>query len=156
MKTSAWFGAWAAAALALAGCNSFTVSSSSRFVDEDGNIISVTYGQFEKERDTVFTSPVDGRKIDMKSKLAVRVTLPDGGDFTAVQCMNMLPTGTMYMSSDAKWLYHANGTTCSVYLINETKNDYILVFDGALAGGMGSRRPGAAANPPAGAGDGAR
>ena len=142
MKMVRWTGVLAVF-FALAGCNTFTVSSASRFADEDGNVVGVIYGQYEKERATEFKSPVDGRKIDMKSKLGVRVTRPNGKEFSAVQCMNMLPTGTMYMSGDGKWLFHANGTTCSVYLVNETKSDYILVFDGALSGGR-EKRAGAA------------
>lgn len=128
------------AAAALAGCNTFTPSQTSSFADEDGHIVSVTYGTLKKEHRTEFVSPVDGRKIDMKSKLAVGVKLPDGGQWRAYQCMNMLPTGTMYKTDDGKWLFHANGTTCSVYLIDESHRDYILVFDGTLSGGIGSSR----------------
>ena len=106
-----------------------------RFIDEDGNLIIVRYGQLAKPHKTQFVSPVNGKTLDMQSKLAVKVTLPDGGNFTGYQCMNMLRTGTMYKSSNEKWLFHANGTSCSVYLINETGNDYLLVFNGILSEG---------------------
>ncbi|MBO7308970.1 MAG: hypothetical protein J6V38_04995, partial [Kiritimatiellae bacterium] len=106
----------AAMLVALTGCNSFKVQQTNRFIDEDGNLISVQYGLLAKPHKTQFVSPVNGKTLDMESKLAVKVTLPDGGRFTGYQCMNMLRTGTMYKSSNEKWLFHANGTSCSVYL----------------------------------------
>lgn len=129
MMTSALF------AVLLAGCNSFRVQQTNSFIDEDGNLISVKYGQLAKPHKTQFVSPVNGKTLDMQSKHAVKVTLPDGGSFTGYQCMNMLRTGTMYKSSNEKWLYHANGTSCSVYLINEQGDDYLLVFNGILSEG---------------------
>lgn len=120
---------------ALTGCNSFKVMQTNSFIDEDSNLITVSYGQLAKAHKTQFISPVNGKTLDMSSKLAVKVTLPDGGRFTGYQCMNMLRTGTMYKSSDGKWLYHANGTSCSVYLINEQGDDYLHVFNGVLSEG---------------------
>jgi hypothetical protein len=125
----------AAMFVALTGCNSFKVQQTNRFIDEDGNLISVQYGLLAKPHKTQFVSPVNGKTLDMESKLAVKVTLPDGGRFAGYQCMNMLRTGTMYKSSNEKWLFHANGTSCSVYLINEMGNDYLLVFNGILSEG---------------------
>lgn len=127
--------AFAALMTALAGCNSFKVMQTNSFIDEDGNLITVKYGQLAKDHKTQFVSPVNGKTLDMSSKLAVDVTLPDGGTFMGYQCMNMLRTGTMYKSSNAKWLFHANGTSCSVYLINEQGDDYLLVFNGILSEG---------------------
>ena len=67
---------------ALTGCNSFKVMQSNSFIDEDGNLIIVRYGQLAKPHKTQFVSPVNGKTLDMQSKLAVKVTLPDGGNFT--------------------------------------------------------------------------
>jgi len=134
----------AAAAALAAGCNTFTATQTSSFADENGNILTVTYGQLEDNHETVFVSPVDGRRIDMKSRLAVRLELPGGKRVKAYQCMNMLATGTMYKTDDDKWLFHANGTTCSLYLVDEKGTDWVLVFDGTLSGGFG-RGKGAAA-----------
>lgn len=127
--------AFAALMTALAGCNSFKVMQTNSFIDEDGNLITVKYGQLAKDHKTQFVSPVNGKTLDMSSKLAVDVTLPDGGTFMGYQCMNMLRTGTMYKSSNEKWLFHANGTSCSVYLRDESINDYRLVFNGILSEG---------------------
>jgi hypothetical protein len=120
---------------AFAGCNSFKVMQTNSFIDEYGNVITVRYGQLMKEHKTQFVSPVNGKTLDMSSKLAVKVILPDGESFTGYQCMNMHRSGTMYKSSDSKWLFHANGIASSIYLINEQGNDYILVFDGVLSEG---------------------
>ncbi len=125
----------AALSVLLAGCNSFVAQQTSSFVDDVGNMITVRYGQLEKARKTEFISPVNGKTLDMSSRLAVDVILPDGGSFMGYQCLNMLRTGTMYKSSDGKWLYHANGTSCSVYLVNEKGDDYLLVFNGILSEG---------------------
>ena len=68
----------------------------------------------------------------MKSKLRVKVHLPDGDDFLAFQCMNLLRSGTMYRSDDEQWMFHANGFTTSVYRFDAAKNDYLLWFEGVI------------------------
>lgn len=127
----------AALALAAAGCNSFTVNQTNAFVDEDGLVLTVRYGQMEKEKTTTFRSPVNGKDVELRSRLAVSLTLPEpnGSTVMAYQCLNMLPSGTMYKSSDGKWLFHANGISCSLYLVNETGDDHYLVFSGIMGGG---------------------
>ena len=80
----------------------------------------------------------NGKVMTMKSKLAVKVTLPDGTDFVAWECMNTLPSGTMYRSDNERWMYHANGISCRVFesAINpEGKSDYLLVFEGIICEG---------------------
>lgn len=128
-----------AAALAafLSGCNTFTLTQTNAFVDDDGNVLTVRYGRLEKERSTTVINPMTGKNIDMKSRLAVSLTLPkpNGSEVMAYQCMNLLPSGTMYSSSDGKWLFHANGVASAVYLANKEKTDYILVFSGVMADG---------------------
>lgn len=125
------------AALVLSGCASFDPMQTSLFTDENGNIVSVDYGRSKKDHESKFTAP-SGKVMTMKSKLAVRVTLPDGTDFVAWECMNPLPSGTMYRTNNEKWMYHANGITCQVFskaLNPEGKEDYLLVFEGMICEG---------------------
>jgi len=127
----------ALAALVMVGCASFTPMQSSLFTDEDGNVISVDYGRSEKDHESKFTAP-NGKVMTMKSKLAVKVTLPDGTDFVAWECMNTLPSGTMYRTDNEKWMFHANGITCQVFAATvnpEGQNDYLLVFEGIICQG---------------------
>ncbi len=125
------------AALAVAGCTSFRPLQSSLFTDEQGNVVAVDYGRDAKERESKFTAP-NGKVMTMKSRLKVRVTLPDGTDFIAWECMNPLRSGTMYRTSDEKWMYHANGISCTVF--RESVNprgerDYLVVFEGIICQG---------------------
>ncbi len=126
-----------ALAALLAGCVSFTPQQTSMFTDENGNIVSVEYGRSDKDHESKFTAP-NGRVMTMKSKLGVKVVLPDGDDFVGWECMNPLRTGTMYRSDNEKWMYHANGISCRVY--KETLNprgerDYLVVFEGIICEG---------------------
>ena len=125
------------AALVMAGCASFDPMQTSLFTDENGNVVSVDYGRSKKDHESKFTAP-SGKVMTMKSKLAVKVTLPDGTDFVAWECMNPLPSGTMYRTSNEKWMYHANGITCQVFskaLNPDGKEDYLLVFEGVICEG---------------------
>ena len=75
----------------------------------------------------------------MKTKLAVRVTLPDGDDFLAWECMNTLSVGTMYRSDNERWMYHANGISCRVFhkAANPAtgEEDYLVIFEGVICEG---------------------
>lgn len=126
-----------AVAVALAGCVSFTPMQTSLFTDEEGNLTTVEYGSTKKPRESKFTAP-SGKVLTMKSRLAVNVTLPDGTEFFAWECMNTLPSGTMYRSSNEKWMFHANGITCEVFekAVNpKGEDDYLLVFEGIICEG---------------------
>ena len=128
----------AAASAILAGCNTFTVTQTNAFVDDDGNVLTVRYGHLESERTTTVRNPLTRKDVEMSSRLAVSLTLPEpnGSELMAYQCMNFLPSGTMYGTDDGKWLFLANGITSAVYLINEDKTDYVLVFSGIMGGGL--------------------
>ncbi len=115
----------------LTGCVSFILSQRCVFVDEDGRFATVEYGSGKSDHTTTFVSPGNGKEMEFKSKLRVRVYLPNES-FTAYQRMNMLQSGTMYGTDDKKWLFHANGFTCSVYRQTADKSDYLLVFQGVL------------------------
>ena len=125
------------ALLALAGCTSFKPLQSSLFTDENGNIVSVDYGRDAKDHESKFVAP-NGKVMTMKTKLKVRVTLTDGTEFLAWECMNPLPTGTMYRSNNEKWMYHANGISCRVFKedVNpQGEKDYLVVFEGIICEG---------------------
>ncbi len=127
----------AAFAASFAGCVPFTAQQTSLFTDENGNIVSVDYGRSKNDHESKFTAP-NGKVLTMKSKLGVRVTLPDGDEFVGWECMNPLQTGTMYRSDDEEWMYHANGITCTVFkkAVNPNgKEDYLLVFEGIICEG---------------------
>ena len=123
----------AVAALAVAGCQSYTIVQRNLFADDDGNVVSVEYGRSESEHVNVFKSPVTGKDMEFKSKLMVRAELPDGDGFKAWQCMNFLPYGTMYRTDNDKWMLLANGFSCTIYR-QEEKNEtkYREVFRGVL------------------------
>ena len=114
-----------------AGCTSFHLSQTNRFINEDGAIITVDYGTGSSDYVTKFRSPMNGNELEFKSKLRVRVTMPDGESFYAFECFNELKTGTLYRSGDEDWSYHAKGIVCTVY----NKNDqgfYAPVFEGVM------------------------
>jgi hypothetical protein len=123
----------ACSALFFAGCTSFHVMQTVRFVDDDGRFVSVQYGVGDEDHVTTFVSPVNGKEIELKSKLRVRVRLDDGTSFTGFQCMNMLQSGTMYKTDDGEWMFLANGFTCMVFEYDKERRDHRVVFRGALA-----------------------
>ena len=76
---------------------------------------------------------VGGKEMDFKSKLVVKVSLPDGNSFIAWQCMNFLRGGTMYKSDNELWMFHAIGLSCAIF--RQTEDDstkYLEVYRGIL------------------------
>lgn len=120
---------------ALAGCVSFQAKQTDMFTDEQGNIVTVTYGELKKKVRTTFVSPNTKKPYNMTTALAVEVSLPDGSSFSARQCYNPLPSGTMYISGNDKWLFRAMGLFCTVYRWNDRLNDYAEVFSGQICEG---------------------
>jgi hypothetical protein len=118
----------AAGALALAGCASFETERSSRFVDENGAVVSVEYARGE-ERTTQFVAP-NGAKMPYKSKLKVRVTMPDGDRFIAYRHMSL--AGVLYKTADEDWEYLEEGTACAVAQRAEDGKGYLLRFQGMM------------------------
>ena len=126
------FGCLAVLLSLLCGCTSFNLKQTVRFINEDGEIIVVDYGDGDSEYVTKFTVPKTGKQMEFKSKNRVFLTMPDGRDFFAFECVNELRTGTMYQSADEDWYYHANGFVCTVYRrVGETR-DYAPVFTGVV------------------------
>ena len=77
--------------------------------------------------------PATGKEVEFKSKLVVRVELPDGDSFTAWQCMNFMQSGTMYKTDNDKWQILVNGFTCRIYLrVDDGSGRYREVYRGIL------------------------
>ena len=97
------------AALALAlfvGCASFEATRSQKFVDESGAFVHVDYGADKEPRTSVFVLS-NGVQLPFKSKLKVRVELPDGTRFTVdgsaqllAQCAQVQFGGDMAAQAD--------------------------------------------------------
>ena len=120
-------------ALLLTGCQSYTIVQTNVFADDDGNVITVDYGRSETEHVNTFRAPTNGKTMEFKSKLMVKVTLPDGDRFKAWQCMNFLTSGTMYKADNEEWMFLANGFSSIVYHQDERdRTRYREVFRGVL------------------------
>ena len=118
----------------LSGCQSYTIVQQNVFADDDGNIVTVEYGRSESDHVNTFISPATGKEMDFRSKLMVRVTLPDGDRVKAWQCMNFLPRGTMYESDGGEWKVLANGFSTVVYhrTGEPPPRDYLEVYRGVI------------------------
>ena len=116
-----------------AGCVSFIHTQTAVFANDDGEFLTVDYGTGKEDHVTTFISPGNGQEMEMKSKLRVRVMLPNGDSFMAFQCMNMLPSGTMYRTDNKKWMFLANGFTCQVFRELDDRSGYSLYYEGVLA-----------------------
>ena len=122
----------AIAALLLAGCATFHQTQVVKFVDDDGQFVTVTYGYGEEDHVTQWVSPVNGKKVELKSKLRVKVDIDGGPKYTAYQCMNTLGSGTMYKTDNNRWMFLANGFTCAAFEWDEKQQDYRYIFQGVL------------------------
>lgn len=123
----------AAVGLALAGCQSYRIVQKNVFSDEDGYLVTISYGVAEREHVNTFVSPMTGKEMDFKSKLVVEVDLPDGDSFRAWQCMNYQARGTMYRTDNGRWQILVNGFTCFVYRQSkENPKAYQPVYCGVL------------------------
>lgn len=116
-----------------AGCASYDIVQTNIFSDEDGNVIHVNYGRAAEYHINTFESPMDGKEMEFKSKLVIEVTLPDGDEIVAWQCMNFLNTGTMYRTDNLKWMVHVDGFSTTLYLQTEENSSlYQDVYRGIL------------------------
>lgn len=120
-------------ALLLSGCRSYDIVQENVFSDDDGNVVRVSYGRSEKYHTNTFINPATGKEMEFRSLLVIEVVLPDGDTITAWQCMNFLPSGTMYKTDNEKWMVLVNGFTTMIY--RQTKEDptnYLEVYRGIL------------------------
>ena len=118
----------------LSGCQSYEIVQRNIFADDDGNVVVVDYGRSESDHCNTFVSPVTGKELEFRSKLVVKVQLPDGDDFKAWQCMTTLPRGTLYQSDNGEWKFLANGFSCMIYhrTGEPPPRDYLEVYRGVI------------------------
>ena len=94
--------------LALSGCQSYDIVQSNIFSNDDGYAVRIDYGRSGSDHVNTFENPATGKETEFRSRLVVKVHLPDGDVFTAWQCMNFLRSGTMYKTDDGAWLVLVN------------------------------------------------
>lgn len=113
----------------LAGCASFEATRTQKFVDETGKFVLVDYGTEQEPRTSQFTLG-NGVVLPFKSKLKVRVELPDGTRFTAYQRMSA--AGNLYMTDDEQWEYFEQGTGCLVANKAADGKGFLIRYQGTL------------------------
>ena len=132
------------AVAALSGCSSFRCNQTESFIDDDGNVVHVEYGELSRSYTYRMVSPMNGYVTEGESSKFVRVELPSLEWIDCRICQNPFAYGTMYMTEDEKWRYFTMGLECAVYLQSEDKSDYLLVFKGTAfqdeRSGLGSTR----------------
>lgn len=119
----------------LSGCASFRVQQTDYFIDDDGNVMMVEYGESSRPYTYKMVSPMNGVEVECKDTKLVRVKLPEPSDETLLCyiCQNESPKGTMYATRDNKWKYLTIGIASRLYLWYPEENDYLLVFEGNLS-----------------------
>lgn len=119
----------ATAAALLAGCATWTFKSTrtSKFVNERNEYIVVDYGI--EEHESTFIGP-GGVKMPFKSKLKVRVEMPDGTRFVAFQ--NMSTEGRLYVSDNERWRFLERGVAAYVAERAPDGNGSVLRYQGTL------------------------
>ena len=77
MKTNTLLSALAAAACALcAGCASFRLAMEDSFIDGEGNILHVKYGERSRPYTYKIVSPMNGAELECTDKKMVRTPPP--------------------------------------------------------------------------------
>lgn len=127
MQTFQIIGACALALLV--GCASFEAMRSQKFVDEAGRFTHVDYGADKEPRASTFVLS-NGVRLPFKSKLKVRVELPDGTRFTAYQRMST--AGNLYLDEDEEWEYFEQGTACLVARRAPDGQGFLVCYQGTL------------------------
>ena len=142
MKTSMIASVALALSACLAGCATWTFkpTRSSKFVNEDNAYLHVDYGI--EEHESTFYGP-GGVPMPFKSKLKVRVEMPDGTRFVAFQ--NMSTEGRLYISDNARWKFLEKGVAAYVAELAPDGNGYLLRYQGTLCASV--RNPNAEKKP---------
>ena len=119
----------ATAAALLAGCATWTFepTRTSKFVNERNEYIVVDYGI--EEHESTFIAP-GGVEMPFKSKLKVRVTMPDGERFVAYQ--NLSTEGRLYVTDNGRWRFLERGVAAYVAERAPDKNGHVLRYQGTL------------------------
>jgi len=125
--------AGALALLVVAGCATwrFEPLRTQKYVDNDNNFTHVDYGVEDEPRESWFNGP-RGVRMKFRSKLKVRVELPDGTCFVAYQRMST--AGRLYKTEDDRWEYFEQGVACLVAELAEDETGYLARFQGVLCG----------------------
>ena len=119
--------------VAAVGCQSYEIVQTNIFSSDDGHVVTVAYGRSGSFHVNTFRNPATDTDIEFKTKLVVRVRLPDGDSFTAWQCMNFFESGTMYKTDDDEWQILVNGFTCRIFLrVDDGAGNYREVYRGIL------------------------
>jgi hypothetical protein len=128
----------ALAAAILAGCSTFRPMMKDAFVDDDGLVVVVEYGEMSKPYKYKVVSPMNGVELECADRKLVKVTLPEpnGSTLSFYICQNESPKGTMYSTRDGKWRFLTIGVSCRIYLWSSQDNDYLLVFEGKNTPGV--------------------
>ena len=130
-----------AAAFAVAGCQSYEIMQTNIFSNDGGQVVTIAYGRSGSYHVNTFKNPATGQDVDFKTKLVVRVEMPDGDSFTAWQCMNFMQSGTMYKTDDDEWQILVNGFTCRIFLrADDGSGLYDEVYRGILCESPKSER----------------
>ncbi len=113
----------------LAGCATWTFepTRSSKFVNEENVYLHVDYGI--EEHESTFYGP-GGVPMPFKSKLKVRVELPDGTRFVAFQ--NMSTEVRLYATDNGRWRFLERGVAAYVAELAPGKNRHVLRYQGTL------------------------
>ena len=119
----------AIAAALIAGCATWTFepTRTSKFVNERNEYIVVDYGI--EEHESTFIGP-GGVRMPFKSKLKVRVEMPDGTRFVAYQ--NMSTEGRLYVTDNERWRFLERGVPAYVAERAPDKTGHILRYQGTL------------------------
>ena len=119
----------AMAAVLLAGCATWTFepTRTSKFVNEKNEYIVVDYGI--EEHESTFIGP-GGVKMPFRSKLKVRVEMPDGTRFVAYQ--NMSTEGRLYITDNERWRFLERGVAAYVAEFVSEKDGFRLRYQGTL------------------------
>ena len=96
-------------------------------MNEHNEYIVVDYGV--EEHESTFIGP-GGVRMPFKSKLKVRVEMPDGTRFVAFQ--NMSTEGRLYVTDNGRWRFLERGVAAYVAERAPDKNGFLLRYQGTL------------------------
>lgn len=115
----------------LAGCATWTFepTRTQKFVDESGRFVIVDYGMDQEPRETYFALS-NGVRLPFKSKLKVRVEMPNGTRFVAYQ--HMSSAGNLYITDNEDWEYFERGTSCLIAEQDKDRKGFIPRYQGTL------------------------
>ena len=132
----------AATLVLLVGCTTFEATRTQRFVDDANQYVQVEYASEKEPRVSTFTLS-NGVRLPFRSKLKVRVELPDGTRFVAYQRMS--EAGNLYMTENDEYKYFEMATGCLVARRARDRRGYVPLYQGVLCASvrnpMAERKP---------------